>query len=316
MEDIVKRLTEKGLGESSIKLYCKNLIKLNDGMPVKNLKFLDNVDDIIKQISHLKPTTRKGYLTCIVSILGCYADNKKLTKLKAKYYAVMNDAVKELKETPSDALSKTQSENWINWDDVEKIYQNLLEKVNKFVGNKELSENQYNMLLNLVVLSLYVLIPPRRNLDYMAMFVVKSKQDAKDKNYCIVDDNVFEFNIFKTAKKDKSDGMEEIPEQLQHILYTLYFKHHPLLKGKKITKSTSVPLLVYSDGSPIIAVNGITRILNKIFDKNIGVSMLRHSYLTAKYGDDTKEREKDAKAMGHNTMTQSQYIKDVNVVAS
>ena len=37
--------------------------------------------------------------------------------------------------------------------------------------------------------------------------------------------------------------------------------------------------------------------------------MLRHIYLTGKYGDELKERQKDANMMGHTTDMASDYIK-------
>lgn len=309
MEDLVNKLTEKGLSNSSITLYCKNLVKLNDDMPFKNFKFLENVEDIMKKLEGYKPTTRKAYLTCIVSCLNCYKDNKKIAKLCNKYYDIMKEAVSKLKETPSETMTITQKENWMDWNKIQEIYENLHKKVMVFIKNKELNDNQYTTLLNFVVLSLYVLLPPRRNMDYMVMYVVKSKQDPKDKNYLIIDDNAFEFNVFKTAKKTDGESVEQIPEQLQHVIYDMYFKHHPLIKGKKITGKTAIPFLVYKDGSPMSSSNSITRILNKVFDKNIGVSMLRHSYLSFKYGDIKKEQAEDAQAMGHNLSTQAQYIK-------
>ena len=314
-KDLLERLVKKGLSQSSITLYVKNLIKLNDGLPLKNFNFLNNVDSIIEKLQPLKPTTQKAYLTCIVSVLNTYPENKKIVKLCSKYYTVMTDAVKKLKEIPSEAMSKSQSENWLDWDKIQDIYKKLHEKVMGFIKNKEISENQYNSLLSLVVLSLYVLLPPRRNMDYCVMNVKKSvgDDDKKDKNYLDVDSKKFIFNVFKTSKHNE-DTEISIPEDLQHIIFDMYFKFHPLLQGKKITKTTDVPFLVYYNGSKFTAVNCITRILNKIFDKKIGVSMLRHSYLTAKYGNDDTERKKDAVAMGHNTATQSQYIKNKDII--
>jgi hypothetical protein len=59
-------------------------------------------------------------------------------------------------------------------------------------------------------------------------------------------------------------------------------------------------------------INSITRILNKLFNpKKVGSSMLRHIYLTEKYGDKLNELEDDAEAMGTSTnMAQSTYIKN------
>ena len=303
-------LKNKGLSDSSIKLYTKNLSKLNDGLPLKNFKFLENVDEVMTKINHLKPTTRKSYLTCIVSILNTYKDNKKLTKICDKYYTHMNEAVKQLKETPTDVMSKTQSENWIDWNDILEIRNNIHTTVMKFVNNKELSLNQYSQLLNLVVLSLYVLTPPRRNQDYALMNIVKTKENANDKtiNYLILDEKTFDFNVYKTAKHNE-DTVINIPEDLYHVI-EMYIKHHPLLKNGKVNKTTDIVFLVNHSGEPLKAVNSITRILNKIFGRKIGVSMLRHSYLTYKYGNEVKEMKDDAEKMGHSVQTQKDYIKD------
>ena len=54
-------------------------------------------------------------------------------------------------------------------------------------------------------------------------------------------------------------------------------------KGKKLSKTSNIPFLVYNDGKEFNKINSITRILNKIFDKKIGSSMLRHIFLTDKY---------------------------------
>ena len=102
--------------------------------------------------------------------------------------------------------------------------------------------------------------------------------------------------------------VEEIPDELFSIILH-YFKHHPLL-GKKVTIRTNVPFLVYQNGEPLSQVNAITRILNKIFGKKVGSSLLRAIYLTSKYGDVKKEMKDDAKAMSHSVQTQqTTYVK-------
>jgi len=63
-------------------------------------------------------------------------------------------------------------------------------------------------------------------------------------------------------------------------------------------------LLVEASGEPLVAVNAITRILNKIFGKKVGSSMLRHIFVTDKYGGVKKEQIKDALAMGHSVAEQ------------
>jgi hypothetical protein len=86
-------------------------------------------------------------------------------------------------------------------------------------------------------------------------------------------------------------------------------KFHPLLKSGKLPKGVEdVKFLVYRDGEGVEQINAITRILNSILGKGIASSKLRHIYLTSKYGDTLKEQEKDAKAMGHSTSQQKDYI--------
>jgi hypothetical protein len=81
-----------------------------------------------------------------------------------------------------------------------------------------------------------------------------------------------------------------------------YLKFHPS-KGKGEYK-----FLVGADGSALSSVNSITRVLNKIFGKQIGSSMLRHIYLSSKYN--IEEMKKDADAMGHTLGTQKEYLKE------
>jgi hypothetical protein len=66
---------------------------------------------------------------------------------------------------------------------------------------------------------------------------------------------------------------------------------------------------VYYDGKPLSQVNAITRILNKTFGKKVGSSMLRHIYLSSKYGKVVDEMKEDANAMSHSVDMQKDYIK-------
>jgi len=91
-----------------------------------------------------------------------------------------------------------------------------------------------------------------------------------------------------------------IPDDLMMAVAT-YLRHHPTGKSKK---ANNFPFLVGADGSPMTAVNAITRILNKVFGKKIGSSMLRHIYITDKYGDTKTQQEADATAMGHSVAEQ------------
>jgi integrase len=138
------------------------------------------------------------------------------------------------------------------------------------------------------------------------MYVVKkwNEKMPTDKNYLDLATQQFIFNKFKTQK---TYGQQKIaiPAELMRVIQ-LYLKHHPLVKGNK-TKTTEFKFLVFPDGSPLTAVNAITRILNRVFGKKIGSSMLRHIFLSSKY--DIDEMETDATAMGHSVEEQKKYLR-------
>lgn len=299
----------KKLSPTSIKMYLRNLEKLNDDMPLKNLMFLKDIPAITQQLEKYKENTKRGYLISIVSALGLDKSNKAKQKLYDDYYKLMMDKNKELKsQEASNEKTETQKENWLTWDEVSKTFSDLEAKVKSFAGNKEINEHQYNVLLQLVVLALYYFKAPRRN-EYQNMTLVKAESPSLPitTNYLIMDTRQFLFNAYKTAKKE-GQLKEDIPPELFAVIST-YLKFHPLLKGKKIIKTTSVPFLVYYDGKPFSQVNAITRILNKTFGKKVGSSMLRHIYLSSKYGSVLEEMKEDAGAMSHSVGMQKDYIK-------
>jgi len=216
----------------------------------------------------------------------------------------MMDKNKELKAVEAtNEKTDTQEKNWLSWEEVKKHWEELKSKTD--FKTKDLSESQYNVLLQFVVLSLYVLLPPRRN-EYQHMFLVTSTPDGGD-NYLDVMKHQMIFNKFKTSKKDGSVTID-IPESLQHVI-SLYLKYHPLIKGKITKKFNPVPFLVYYDGKPFSQVNSITRILNKVFGKKVSSSMLRHVYLSHNYGDTLEHMKNDSEMMSHSLAQQKDYIK-------
>jgi len=314
---IEDKMREKKLSESSIKLYLRNLEKLNDDLPLKNTAFLKDPEAILAKLSNYKENTKRGYLISICATLNLDKSTKPKQKLYDQYFKLMVDKNKELKEQEGKhELSETQKENWIDWKEVETKFTELKEKVDKFGTAKELNEHNYNTLLSYVILALYYYKQPRRNLDYQKMTVIKADDPAlpTDTNYLAYDAKQFVFNTYKTSKKS-GQQKEDIPEPLMAII-NLYLKFHPLIKGKKPTKTSAVPFLVYYSGKPLDKVNSITRILNKVFGKSVGSSMLRHIWLTHKYGNTIQEQQKDAEAMGHSVAQQQDYVKTIPAAAN
>lgn len=296
---------DRGITESSANLYIRNLCVMNGKTPFKSLAFLKKIETVEALIAHYAKNTKTSLYTSAVAALHTVKEKAGYKSLFATYTKKMMDAKGERREADaSNEKSESQEKAWIEWADVLKKHAELKAEVDGF--GKTLTSKQYDSLLRFVVLSMYVLLRPRRNADYLHLYVVPKYDESleKDRNYYSLDDQKIRFNVFKTAKKASEDEkVVSVPPELQTIL-AQFIRHHPSGKGKKMFK-----LLVNADGSPLTAVNAITRILNKLFKKGVSSSMLRHSYLSGKYGSVLEDMKEDSALMAHSLDTQRNYIK-------
>jgi dGTP triphosphohydrolase len=305
-------VSDRGVSESTANLYLRTLLMLNDKKPFTTLAFLKKRDAIASKLETYADSTKKGILAAIVSILSLYKDKATYKSIYKHFYDLMMAKSKEVKEAESARAgekSEKQQKNWSSWEEVKKTEEELYKEAAELMNKKHLTAPEAEKLLQCVVLSLYTKIQPRRNQDYLNMLVVKkwSEDMSADHNYLDLTGNQFVFNKYKTAKKY---GVQKIaiPSDLLDILVP-YLKHNPLWKESK--GKAAVPFLVSPGGVPITALNGITRILNKIFGKKIGSSMLRTIFLTDKYSDLKEEQEADSRAMGHSVaLQQGTYVKE------
>ena len=138
-----------------------------------------------------------------------------------------------------------------------------------------------------------------------------------DVNLLVLNSQEFVFKNYKTATT-YGEQRFKIPDELMAII-TRYlhargieFKEPAATKRTKTPKTEQrfapEPFLVQANGKPFNN-NGITRILNRVFGGRVGSSMLRHIYLSGKYGNILEEQKKDAEAMAHSVGMQKDYIK-------
>jgi hypothetical protein len=294
MSCIEGKLTGRGLSEGSLKLYEANLKRLNNNQDVKNLNFLKDTESIIKQIKDKKDTTARSYIIAICSTLK---NDAKMKKQYDIYYNLLIEYNDKLKT--NNTKSEKQNEEWISQEEVKTKYNELEEEIKPLFKKKNITADEYSKLLSYVVLSLYVLQPPRRNLDYLKMLAVSKYKgtENKDFNYFDISKKKMIFNNYKTKGTYQSQEID-VNDKLFIILCAW-------IKKFKIKYF----ILQRLDGSELDK-NGITKILYKIFDKKVGSSMLRNIYLTDKYSNLNEEKVKDAKAMGNSiNVIDSTYVK-------
>jgi hypothetical protein len=305
-------MDERKVAESTANAYIKTLYQLNNKAPFKNLAFLKNTEAIDAKLGSYAESTQRAILATIVSVLTPYKAKPTFKKVYQYFYDKMmnkNGDAKKSAEENKGVMTEKQKDNWISWEDIQKIKTEKKDAVDKFANNKTLTAGEYDTLLQYVILSLYTEVQPRRNQDYLDMYFVKKYNDKmeNDKNYYDMATHKFIYNKYKTAKKWGTQTAD-VPESLQGVIAT-YLKHHPLYKGTAKRKNEAIKFLVNMDGTGITAVNAITRLLNRVFGKKVGSSMLRHIYISDKYKDVMEEQEKDAEAMGHSVSQQRDYFK-------
>jgi len=299
MEKVKAVLNEKGLAEGTVNLYMTKLIKLNGNKPFASLSFLKDfkkVRDVLNAMEN--NNTRKSYITAIVSVLNNVGTNKEYKTINIMYKSLLEtEKLRQLKANPHEK-TEAQKENWIDWTEVLKMHHEMEEKVLKFEVNDMETPTKRKLMTDYMILSLYVLTPPRRNLDYLLLKLdTNDKKEDEDSNYYNKRQKTFTFNVFKTKWKN---GKEVIP--------------CPLPLSKVIDKFCELmnvnddEFILFRDDEKRQGAQ-ITKTLNRIFHKKIGASMLRHFYDTHKYGSVLKEMEEDAKMMSHSVAEQSNYVK-------
>jgi hypothetical protein len=310
MLQLAKELIDtRKISESTANAYVKTLYILNDKKPFKNLTFLKKIEPIDEKIAGYAETTKKAILATIVSVLTMYKDKPTFKKTYQHFYDKMMEKAQEAKNVDTSVKTDKQKENWVEWEDIMKKKEELSEEISKFINNKTVSANEYEKLLQHLILSLYSDIPPRRNQDYLLSYIVKKWNDKMptDKNYLDLAGKQFVFNKYKTHREYGQQKLL-IPDTLMTVI-NQYLKFHPVWKGVAKRKNEPIRLLCLANGTEMTAVNAITRILNKVFGKKVGSSLLRHIYLSDKYKDVSSEQQKDSIAMGHSVSQQREYVK-------
>ena len=297
VKTIIDKLTDKfhnkGLSETTIKSYIGNLKKLNRDKPVKSLAFLKNKDDIMELLHKYKDNTKRNFLITICAVLN---GEKLYKKSYDDYYDMLMDKNKTLKsEEAKNEKNDKQKENWIDWEDVVKKYDELYDKAMSIKTIK--TQGDYNSFIDAIVLGLYTDIPPRRN-EYQTLNVGGDKG-----NRILLDEKKMILETFKTAKKEGTKKID-LPDKLVNLISSF-------VKKRQVKPNEGgTPLFVDEDGKTPTHSNYITRRLNSIFKKKVGSSMLRHIYLSSKYGKVQDDMKDDAELMSHSTTQQKDYIKN------
>ena len=297
------------LSRSSVQVYMSSIRAVAKFIN----KALNTVEDIIDNhkiilqamMDNYKPSIRKTKLASFIVAIDRKKENTEEINDIIKSYReqLFDDADTSSKRENNQQLTESQEESYIPWEDVVDTYNELKLQCTPLFKLKHFDSSIFNKLQQYVLLSCYVLIPPRRSQDF-ANFRLKNVDEDVDNYMTVVGAKrsaVFVFNSYKNAKRLGKQQMN-VPNELKNII----------LKWRNMTGSDW--LISTKMGNKVTQVR-INQILNEIFyPKRISSSMLRHIYLTSKYGHvDLSEIQETTKNMGNSEITRTlKYVSKEN----
>lgn len=272
----IRQLIKKNrpnLSESSITTYTSMFRNLMNKMGKDEDYIMKNPTEVIKYLKDKNKNTIKNVLAMMVSL----TDNDKYREEMMKQSDILKSERKEQKKTDK------QSDNWMDWLQIVDVFNAMYKRTMPLLKKAKLTEKDKTEVMDMLLLAVYVLIPPRRSKDYAEMKL--RNYDEKRDNY--YKGGKFYFNQYKTGKfYGKQDVV--LPPKLKRMV------------SMWMAKQDGDYMFFDKNKKPYTNVK-ITNRLNSIFGKNISSTMLRHIYLSHYYKDmpSLKEMGELAENMGH-----------------
>ena len=293
MEQLI-RTNKPKLSNSSVKTYLSVLHSLNKvlGKDDEHMETIFNDPASVISVADKYKITRRKTIMSALTVLTTHDEKvaeiyrTELYKLIKEYDALMLEQKK----------SEKDEANWIDWSDVLKVYDEMVKDMAPIMKRKVRSDDDVQKLQLYVLLSLFVLIAPRRAKDWVD-FKIREIDTEKD-NYFDAKQKLLVFNSYKTAKTYGKQTVN-VPTKLATIL------------KKWIEVNPSDHLFFGILGKPV-SQTGIAQWFYKIFGRHVSVNALRHSYLTQFHSTkkSLKSMDSTAKDMGHSIKTSLQYAKE------
>ncbi len=214
-------------------------------------------------------------------------------------------------------LTSKEKNNWINYQTLNTMLKSYIDKGVE-LGS---TQDQFYYYRNLLITSLFILIPPTRITNYQLMDIhyglgSKNEKLATDRNWLLIyNDNLFLlFNQYKTSKHLGSvhKKIGDSPNEL--LLKTLFKKYLDIRSEIAPTECNILFINIYCSE---IQQNKFTDILKqttkKIFDKEISCDLFRKIFITnyMKIPHSITQNTETAKFMGqtYNATMMEKYRK-------
>ena len=305
LEETLKAI-KPNLRPNTIKSYATSLrgVHKNTNIPPTPEDILTNKNILFKYLQSLDYKKRKHTISSILLLINNNADKTFLDTLRNIMLEDIKLTDEELKRQEK---SPKQVQNWMSWNEVLTVRNNLEKVAEPLITKKVVNPLQYNKIIDYIIVCLYTYNPPRR-LDYKDMrpYGFPQKDITPEDNYIDVKGQKFVFQNYKTKGSYDSQYVD-IDPTLFHILKRFSKVKNPFEPSKEDS------WLIYDSKGKKLNSSKLSQRLNSIFNRpNFSTNMLRHIYISEKVLPD-RERltklEQTAEAMGHSVETQQLYKK-------
>jgi hypothetical protein len=276
MEQIKSKLKENrpALKDNSIATYVSsiiNFLKKGGKQEIENAyEFLrDNVSEVFKMGEEYPLERRKT----IYSALTVLFDD--ITHIHEQYSKKVLELRKELTvEYAKQEKTEKQEKNWVTQEEIKKVYEQMEKDVTPLLKSHDTrTRADFVKIQDFVILSLYVLQPPRRNEDYLKMRQWEPNKEI-DNYYTKTE------MVFNQYKNSNTKGQQCVPLskkllKLLNVWREIQTSPYLLI----LTKSGVVNDAILENGKEATGTT-IRASLNRTFGKNVSVNILRHSILS------------------------------------
>lgn len=299
--------------DSTVKMYESNLRKLQKMFDTDTWKFLDNIDEVKKKLSHLHYTSQRNYFNSIIILLMALNTDKEYDELLEKYNAIRDEGNKKYQDdNATGVISDKQKANFVELSEVQKMIDEMGKEIKEKGLKKkdDLKPKEKALVQVFILFSIYTRLPMRNDVSGMTITTKRlynklGEGEKKENNYLVVEKGkiFIVINAFKTSAKYKELDID-VPKDLEKLL-RFYIKVNKLSNGDVLfTSSTGKPL----------SRNALSQLFlktsKKYLDKSISTTMLRKIVLSDKFADVKKEQEEMAEITGHSVATMNKvYVK-------
>lgn len=300
LESLIRNV-KPSISDSSLRAYIGNLNilnkSINNNSEITSLDFLKNPKKIMDILEKKAMSTKKNYLVAIIVALQSDKDKyQKVIDIYNKYISELQDKI--LDNYDNNEKSEKQEKNWVEYDEIKKLVNKYKKEANTILNkntdkynNKDLQKIQDYLLLALYSGKFFA---PIRN-DYIMEIINDDETMDDDKNYLVIGKNFIKF-VFREFKTKKSSEDREVLIKNKELIDLI-------MRWIEITNSDN--LLINIKDKKAMSSNGITKNLNRIFQKefgkNVSSSLLRSIYISHMY-DNNKMTIKDKKKLANEMM--------------